>query len=68
VLLFAAFTAIVIVQVRADMREGRLDFLARFWGVPAPAAREGRSVRAGEPASVKAGEPREAAAEAVSNG
>jgi hypothetical protein len=32
VLLFAALTAIVVLQVRADLREGRLDQLARFLG------------------------------------
>jgi hypothetical protein len=31
VLLFAALTLILIVQLRADAREGRLDFLARFF-------------------------------------
>jgi hypothetical protein len=44
VLLFVALTAIVVLQVRADVREGRLDFLVRFLGaspavaVPASAA------------------------------
>jgi hypothetical protein len=33
VLLFGALTAIVVVLVRADVREGRLDFLGRFFGV-----------------------------------
>jgi hypothetical protein len=32
VLLFGALTLILIVQIRADLREGRLDFLARFLG------------------------------------
>lgn len=40
VLLFAALTAIVIVSVRADVREGRLDFLARFFGAAGPVERE----------------------------
>jgi hypothetical protein len=34
VLLFGALTAIVVVLVRADVREGRLDFLARFFAAP----------------------------------
>lgn len=37
VLLFGALTAILVVLVRADVREGRLDFLARFSGAPAAA-------------------------------
>lgn len=40
VLLFGALTAIVIVLVRADVREGRLDFVARFFGAATPAERE----------------------------
>jgi hypothetical protein len=34
VLLFGALAAILVVQVRADVREGRLDFLVRFFGTP----------------------------------
>jgi hypothetical protein len=40
VLLFGALTAIVIVQVRADVREGRLDFFARFFGASTASERE----------------------------
>jgi hypothetical protein len=45
VLLFGALTAIVVVQVRADVREGRLDFLVRFFGA-APSAEPGSGPRA----------------------
>jgi hypothetical protein len=38
VLLFAALGALVLVLVRADVREGRLDFLVRFFGWSVPAA------------------------------
>jgi len=37
VLLFAALTAIIIVLIRADLREGRLDFMAR-WLQAAPSS------------------------------
>jgi hypothetical protein len=48
VLLFGALTAIVIVLLRADLREGRLDFMARWLeGTPdsprAPAAKAAAS-------------------------
>jgi hypothetical protein len=51
VLLFGALTAIVIVLVRADVREGRLDFLARFLGASLPAEREPAKAAAAETAS-----------------
>jgi hypothetical protein len=35
VLLFGALSAIVVVQVRTDVREGRLDFLVRFFAASA---------------------------------
>lgn len=45
VLLFGALGAMIVVQLRADVREGRLDFIAHFFGVaprperqPAPPA------------------------------
>ncbi|HTV21642.1 MAG TPA: hypothetical protein VMG12_23295, partial [Polyangiaceae bacterium] len=30
----------LIVQVRADVREGRLDFIARFWGAASAVSNE----------------------------
>jgi hypothetical protein len=51
VLLFGALTAIVIVSVRADVREGRLDFLARFFGAAGPVEREPAKAAAVETAS-----------------
>jgi hypothetical protein len=51
VLLFGALAAIVIVRVRADVREGRLDFVARFFGAAAPAESEPAKPAAVEPIS-----------------
>lgn len=48
VLLFGALGAIVLVQLRADVREGRLDFLLRFFAAPGGARAPGV---AGEAAS-----------------
>jgi hypothetical protein len=37
VLLFAALAALLVILIRADVREGRLNFLARFFGASPPA-------------------------------
>lgn len=51
VLLFGALTAIVIVLVRADVREGRLDFLVRLFGAAAPVEPQPGKAAAAETAS-----------------
>lgn len=64
VLLFGALTAILVVQLRADVREGRLDFVARFLGTASPDPSElSAPAEALEPAhAVPPSEPTRAAA------